>query len=67
MRTRTIEPEPIPLDLKVVLVGSDEGWTVDHADQVRRGLMRELAQPGRLLWINVELHTDPAWDAPVAS
>lgn len=49
------------------LVGSDEGWTVDHADQVRRGLMRELAQPGRLLWINVELHTDPSWDAPVAS
>lgn len=44
------------------LVGADDGWTVDHADRVRRHLMSALAQPGRLLWINVELHTDPAWD-----
>ena len=49
------------------LVGADQGWTVDHADRIRRALMDDLAQPGRLLWINVELHTDPAWDAaPVA-
>ena len=26
VRTRTIEPEPIPLDMKVVLVGSDEAY-----------------------------------------
>lgn len=45
------------------LVGENEGWTVDHADQVHRRLMTRLAEPGRLLWINVELHTDPAWDA----
>jgi predicted Co/Zn/Cd cation transporter (cation efflux family) len=45
------------------LVGGDEGWTVDHADQLRRRLLTELASPGRLLWINVELHTDPAWDS----
>lgn len=45
------------------LVAEAEGWTVDHADQVRRRLLTELSEPGRLLWINVELHTDPAWDA----
>lgn len=45
------------------LVGEGEGWTVDHADQVRRRLLTELAEPGRLMWINVELHTDPAWDS----
>ncbi len=45
------------------LVGEGEGWTVDHADRVRRRLLTQLAEPGRLLWINVELHTDPAWDA----
>lgn len=45
------------------LVGQGEGWTVDHADRVRRQLLTELAEPGRLLWINVELHTDPAWDS----
>lgn len=44
------------------LVGADEGWTVDHADRIRRQLMSALARPGQLLWINVELHTDPAWD-----
>ena len=45
------------------LVTEADGWTVDHADQVRRRLLTELSEPGRLLWINVELHTDPAWDA----
>jgi predicted Co/Zn/Cd cation transporter (cation efflux family) len=44
------------------LVDEDAGWTVNDADQVRRQLLTELAEPGRLLWINVELHTDPAWD-----
>lgn len=28
VRTRTIEPEPIPLDMKVVLVGSDEAYEI---------------------------------------
>ena len=40
-----------------------------EADEVRREVMAHLARPGRLLWINVELHTDPLWDAafsPVA-
>lgn len=45
------------------LVAEEDRWTVDHADQVRRRLLTELSEPGRLLWINVELHTDPAWDA----
>ncbi len=44
------------------LVGAEQGWTVDDADRVRRDLMGALAEPGRLLWINVELHTDPGWD-----
>lgn len=45
------------------LVGVDQGWGVDDADRIRRRLMTALARPGQLLWINVELHTDPAWDA----
>jgi predicted Co/Zn/Cd cation transporter (cation efflux family) len=45
------------------LVGADEGWGVDHADRIRRALLTRLARPGQLLWINVELHTDPGWDA----
>ena len=51
----------IYLDLDF-LVGEDEGWTVDHADQVHRQLRTKLSEPGRMLWINVELHTDPDWD-----
>ncbi len=43
-----------------------EDWAVGEADEVRRQLMTELSEPGRLLWINVELHSDPLWDAPVA-
>jgi cation diffusion facilitator family transporter len=50
------------LELDVV-VGRDDGWTVDHADRIRRALMDRLSRPGQLLWINVELHTDPGWDA----
>jgi predicted Co/Zn/Cd cation transporter (cation efflux family) len=45
------------------LVGGGEGWTIDHADRVRRRLYGDLSRPGQLLWINVELHTDPDWDA----
>lgn len=40
----------------------DASRQLGEADEVRRDLMRELAEPGRLLWINVELHTDPDWD-----
>lgn len=40
-------------------------WDVGEADRVRRELMNRLEEPGRLLWINVELHSDPLWDAPV--
>ena len=44
------------------LVGPDQGWTVSDADHMRRRLVEELRRPGQLLWLNVELHTDPAWD-----
>jgi len=44
------------------LVGEDQGWVLDDADRVRRDLIEELARPGQLLWVNVELHTDPGWD-----
>jgi len=37
-------------------------WDVGDADLVRRNLVDRLTQPGQLLWVNVELHTDPAWD-----
>lgn len=42
-----------------------EEWSIGEADEVRRELLARLAEPGRLLWINVELHSDPNWDAPV--
>lgn len=34
-KTKTIEPEPMPLDLKVVLVGTDETWELllEHDDR----------------------------------
>ena len=44
------------------LVGDDQGWVLDDADRVRRELIETLARPGQLLWVNVELHTDPGWD-----
>lgn len=44
------------------LVRDDHGWVLDDADRVRRSLINRLAEPGRLLWVNVELHTDPGWD-----
>jgi predicted Co/Zn/Cd cation transporter (cation efflux family) len=37
-------------------------WTVSDADAIRRDLHARLTEPGRLLWLNVELHTDPDWD-----
>lgn len=37
-------------------------FEVGDADLVRRALIARLAEPGRLLWVNVELHTDPHWD-----
>lgn len=64
-------PEPIirlgKLGRKVYLeldflVSEDGGWTIDDADRIRRRLMAQLERPGQLLWINVELHTDPDWD-----
>lgn len=45
------------------LVEDDGGWTISDADHVRRILLARLREPGRLLWLNVELHTDPDWDA----
>lgn len=47
------------------LVGAEEDWDVGDADRLRRELIDILAEPGRLLWINVELHTDPAWDTQI--
>jgi predicted Co/Zn/Cd cation transporter (cation efflux family) len=44
------------------VVGDDDGWSVADADRIRRRLMTELARPGLIMWLNVELHTDPAWD-----
>lgn len=40
-------------------------WDVGEADRVRRDLMDLLAEPGKSMWINVELHNDPLWDTPV--
>jgi predicted Co/Zn/Cd cation transporter (cation efflux family) len=44
------------------LVDQDEGWSISDADRVRRILLERLREPGRMLWLNVELHTDPDWD-----
>lgn len=45
------------------LVEADGGWTVGDADRFRRELSAELHRPGQVLWLNVELHSDPDWDA----
>ncbi len=37
-------------------------WAVGDADTVRRELTALIDKPGQVLWINVELHTDPHWD-----
>lgn len=47
------------LELDYLVAG---GHSVGEADVVRRDLMARLQEPERLLWINVELHTDPDWD-----
>lgn len=39
-------------------------WDVGEADRVRRELMNLLREPGKSMWINVELHNDPLWDEP---
>ncbi|MBI1350282.1 MAG: cation efflux family transporter [Actinomycetales bacterium] len=44
------------------LVQDDDGWTVGDADRFRRELADELRRPGQVLWLNVELHSDPDWD-----
>lgn len=44
------------------LVGVHDGWSVGDADRLRRELAMALQQPGRVLWLNVELHADPQWD-----
>lgn len=44
------------------LVGTHEGWSVGDADRIRRELATHLRQPGQVLWLNVELHSDPGWD-----
>lgn len=45
------------------LVRPQDGWTIADEDAFRRRLMAELSEPGRLLWVNAELHSDPDWDA----
>ncbi|MGV1007445.1 MAG: cation transporter [Dermatophilaceae bacterium] len=44
------------------LVDPADGWTVSDPDRIRGLLAPRLNRPGRILWLNVELHTDPAWD-----
>ena len=41
----------------------DGRWSVADADVIRRDLLSRLHKPGQLLWLNVELHTDPLWDS----
>lgn len=50
-----------------VLVPDDGQWSVSDADRMRRRLMAELDRPGQVLWLNVELHTDPGWDQSPAA
>lgn len=40
----------------------DTGWTVTDVDRIRRDLTTLLDRPAQVLWLNVELHTDPHWD-----
>jgi predicted ATP-dependent protease len=42
VRTRTIEPEPVPLDVKVVLVGSDEAYELLLYNDERFGKLFKL-------------------------
>lgn len=63
-------PEPVlrlgklgrKLYVELDFVVEPGAWDVGDADLIRRDLIDRLTQPGRLLWVNVELHIDPAWD-----
>ena len=44
------------------LVAADR-WTLADGDRIRRELNDALHAPGLSFWLNVELHTDPDWDA----
>lgn len=46
------------------LVADDAQWSISDADRVRREIGLRLRDPGRTLWLRVELHTDPQWDLP---
>lgn len=47
------------LELDYLVAGERD---IGEADRVRRALGQRLQEPGRQLWINVELHSDPDWD-----
>ncbi|MFA7324437.1 MAG: cation diffusion facilitator family transporter [Candidatus Nanopelagicales bacterium] len=38
-------------------------WTISDVDEIRKELAARLQYPGLTFWLNVELHTDPSWDA----
>lgn len=71
MRARHGLPEPtmrvgklgrkIYVELDFV-VREEDAWSISDADRFRRELMDTLRRPGQVLWLNVELHTDPRWD-----
>lgn len=44
------------------LVAADR-WSLADGDRIRRDLNDALQAPGLSFWLNVELHTDPDWDA----
>lgn len=44
------------------VVREEDAWTIADADLFRRELIDVLKRPGQVLWLNVELHTDPHWD-----
>jgi predicted Co/Zn/Cd cation transporter (cation efflux family) len=44
------------------LVSEDDGWHIGDADRLRRVFVKRLNRPGQVLWLNLELHTDPQWD-----
>ncbi len=69
---RTVQGLPVPtlrigklgrkvyVDLDFIVEPGE--WDIGDADIVRRELIDRLTEPGRLLWVNVEFHTDPTWD-----
>jgi predicted Co/Zn/Cd cation transporter (cation efflux family) len=50
------------LYVEVDFLVTDTGWTVEDADRVRRAMSALIKRPGQLLWLNVEIHSDPHWD-----